>query len=222
MRERSRHLQGLRQGLRVLAFAALAWIAVLLAAQPAFADAFDRAAEAQRYRAWLAQFEADFATLQQRSASGGPISDDEFERIFAKSVVPKSRAVPLLKTVAEHAGVSAGAGFAVAGAGRIFFDVLRESVPAGEGGIYPETDPKIAARDLTVWYMHIGTGGETAERYFSDPKRFKPYHLPPPGTLERNAYPFLLMDDRHGALRLGGVSAEFWNLIATLHGTQFQ
>lgn len=65
-------------------------------------------------------------------------------------------------------------------------------------------------------------GTRTAERYFSDPKRFKPYHLPPPGTLERNAYPFLLMDDRHGALRLGGVSAEFWNLIATLHGTQFQ
>ncbi len=219
MRERPRYLRGLR----VLAVAALAWIAVLLSAQTACAGgAFDRAAEAQRYRAWLAQFEADFATLQQRRASDTPVTDDEFERIFAKSVVPKSRAVPMLKTVAEHAGVSAGAGFAAAGAGRIFFDVLRESVPAGEGGIYPENDQKIAARDLTVWYMHIGAGGETAERYFSDPKRFNPYHLPPPGTLERKAYPFLLMDDRHGALRLGGVSAEFWNLIATLHGTQFQ
>ncbi|TCW77894.1 hypothetical protein C5O80_32420 [Burkholderia sp. SRS-46] len=222
MREPPRHLQALRQGLRVLAVAALAWIAVLLSAQTAFADAFDRAAEAQRYRAWLAQFEADFATLQQRRASGTPVTDEALEQIFAKSVVPKSRAVPLLKTVAEHVGASAGAGFAVAGAGRIFFDVLRASVPAGEGGIYPENDPKIAARDLTVWYMHVGTGGDTAERYFSDPKRFNPYHLPPPGTLERNAYPFLLMDDRHGTLRLGGVGAEFWNLIATLHGTQFQ
>ncbi|MGU7770580.1 hypothetical protein ACV229_10415 [Burkholderia sp. MR1-5-21] len=218
MRERPRYLQALR----VQAVGALAWLAILLSAQPAFAGAFDRAAEAQRYRAWLTQFEADFATLQQRSASGKPVTDDEFEQIFAKSVVPKSRAIPLLKTVAAQTGVSAGAGFAVAGAGALFFDVLRESVPAGEGGIYPETDAKIAARDLSVWYMHIGAAGETADDYFNDPKRFKPYHLPPPGTLERNAYPFLLMDDRHGALRLGGVSAEFWNLIATFHGTQFQ
>ncbi|WP_416051803.1 hypothetical protein [Cupriavidus basilensis] len=210
---------GKSAGIRALAF----WMLALLFTTSAFAQQFDRAAQAQRYRAWQQQFETDFATLQQRRRAGAQITEAQIEQVFAKSVVPESRAVPLLKALAEQSDISAGSGFAVVGAGRIFFDLLRDAVPAGDGGIYPENEATIGAHNLSVWYMHInGGGGDTTERYFSDPKRFEPYRLPPAGRFERRAYPFLLMDDKSGALRLGGVSAEFWNLVSYLHATQFQ
>ncbi|MNR04455.1 hypothetical protein D3C85_1204190 [compost metagenome] len=94
--------------------------------------------------------------------------------------------------------------------------VLESAIPAGQGGIYPETEASLKGPDLTVWYMHVDVGDMT-NTYLLSPQNFTPYRLPPAGTLERKAYPFLLMESREGALRLGGVSGELWGLIVHLH-----
>ncbi len=87
--------------------------------------------------------------------------------------------------------------------------VLDSAIPAGQGGLYPETDAALNVADLTVWYLHVDVGDMT-NTYLLSGEHFTPYRLPPPGKLERNAYPFLLMDTRDDALRLGGISSELW------------
>ena len=52
--------------------------------------------------------------------------------------------------------------------------------------------------------------------YLESPGNFTPYRLPPAGKLERNAFPFVLMDTRGDTLRLGGVSRELAGLMAYL------
>lgn len=75
--------------------------------------------------------------------------------------------------------------------------------------------PVRRAKDLSVWYLHVDVGDMT-NTYLLSSGAFTPYRLPPAGTFERRAYPFLLMDTRDGALRLGGISAELWGLVAWL------
>ncbi|WP_233461652.1 hypothetical protein [Achromobacter insolitus] len=68
--------------------------------------------------------------------------------------------------------------------------------------------------------MHVDGDGRL-EPYFNNPEVFKPYRLPQAGPLERNAYPFLLFEDRDGKLRLGGVSREFWDLVKFMDALQY-
>ena len=194
----------------------LRWMAVWLClgcllAGNAMAQEFNRAAELKRYRLWLQDFKEDMDRL---SAVRKPLTDAQLDAMFARTVVPGSRGAGFIRQSFTQRG-SDGSYLPVRGPRTVFIGVLETGIPAGQGGIYPETDASLKGTDLTVWYMHVDVGDMT-NTYLLSPEHFQPYRLPAAGTLERNAYPFLLMDTQHDALRLGGVSSELWGLIVYL------
>lgn len=178
----------------------------------AIAQDFNRAAELKRYRAWLHDFTQDLDTL---SAARAPLSDAELDAMFSRTVVPGSRGAGFVRQTFTQRD-SDGNFHPRTGGRAIFMGVLGSGIPAGQGGRYPEPDPQRDVAPLTVWYLHVDVGDMT-NTYLLSSEHFTPYRLPPPGKLERNAYPFLLMDTRNDALRLGGVSSELWGLITYLH-----
>jgi len=178
----------------------------------AIAQDFNRAAELKRYRAWRHDFTQDLDTL---SAARAPLSDAELDAMFSRTVVPGSRGAGFVRQTFTQRD-SDGNFHPRTGSRAIFMGVLDSGIPAGQGGRYPEPDPQRDVAPLTVWYLHVDVGDMT-NTYLLSSEHFTPYRLPPPGKLERNAYPFLLMDTRNDALRLGGVSSELWGLIIYLH-----
>ena len=193
-----------------------AWLCLgclgLLPAGDALSQEFNRAAELVRYRTWLTAFKQD---LDQLSATPGPLSQAQLDALFARTVVPGTRGAGFIRQAfTQRSGE--GAYFPKSGPRAVFMAVLDSAIPAGQGGLYPESDAALNAADLTVWYLHVDVGDMT-NTYLLSGEHFTPYRLPPPGKLERNAYPFLLMDTRDNALRLGGVGSELWGLIAYLH-----
>ncbi|CUJ39733.1 hypothetical protein ACFWXM_15510 [Achromobacter xylosoxidans] len=184
----------------------------LLLSGNAGAQHFDRAAELARYRAWLAIFKHD---LDRLADTPHTLSDTELDAMFAGSVVPGSRGSAFVRQTFTRRAAD-GAYSPHHGPRRVLMAVLDSAIPAGQGGRYPEKDPTLGGTDLTVWYLHVDVG-DMANTYLLSDEHFKPYRLPPPGTLERNAYPFVLMDIRGATPRLGGVSAELWGLITYLH-----
>jgi len=184
----------------------------LLPVGSAWAQDFNRAVELVRYRAWLTAFKQD---LDRLSASPRPLSETELDALFIRTVTPGTRGAGFIRQAFTQRS-SEGGYFPKPGPRAVFMAVLDSAIPAGQGGLYPEADPALNVADLTVWYLHVDIGDMT-NTYLLSGEHFTPYRLPPPGKLERNAYPFLLMDTRNGALRLGGVSSELWGLIAYLH-----
>ena len=182
----------------------------------AHAQAFDRQAENARYRQWLEDFRADLQRLRQ---SPDPAKAD-IDSLFAKTIVPASRGTQLVRTLVEAPGDSTSGEVHYAGLQRVFLAALANAVVAGDGGNYPETQAKYQKQVLRVRYMHVDGGGRL-EPFFKNPEVFKPYRLPAPGTLERDAYPFLLFEDHDGKLRLGGVSKEFWDLVKFMDTQQY-
>lgn len=201
----------LAQGLLRRALAACLCLGCLFTAN-ATAQDFDRAAELKRYRAWFTAFTRD---MDQLATARGPLSDAQLDALFERSVVPGSRAAGFIReTFTRRTGD--GAYRPQHGPRPVFMGVLASGIPAGQGGIYPESDAAFQGKDLTVWYLHVDVGDMT-NTYLLSSGQFTPYRLPPAGAFERRAYPFLLMESRDGALRLGGVSAELWGLVAWLH-----
>ncbi|MDT4834193.1 hypothetical protein FQZ97_678270 [compost metagenome] len=190
-------------------------VLVALHAGVANAQAFDRQAENQRYRQWLSDFKQDLERLRQ---SPDP-TDADVDRLFARTVVPGSRATQLAKELAKAPGGTTSGEIHFVGILRLFLGVLSDAVVAGVGGVFPETQAGYRKDTLRVRYMHVDGGGRL-EPYFSNPEVFTPYRLPESGTLARDAYPFLLFEDRDGKLRLGGVSMEFWELVRFMDALQ--
>lgn len=201
----------LAQGFLRRALAACLCLAWLFAGS-ASAEDFDRAAELKRYRTWLAVFTQDMDRL---AAARSPLNDAQLDTLFEKSVVPGSRAAGFIREAFTRRN-SNGDYRPQYGPRPVFLGVLASGIPAGQGGTYPESDAAFKGADLTVWYLHVDVGDMT-NTYLLSSGHFTPYRLPPAGTFERNAYPFLLMESRGGALRLGGVSTELWGLVAWLH-----
>ncbi|WP_144634299.1 hypothetical protein [Bordetella genomosp. 13] len=203
-------LPGLRSGL--LALAMLAGLGAPACAP--VAHAFDRQAQTERYARWVEDFQRDFRKL---SGLRDP-SDADIERLFADTIVPGSRAVDFVRLLSEQPEGSAAGGIAFQGPARLVFGVLRDAVVAGDGGLYTDQPKDRAPLQLRVWYLHIDGGG-LLEPYFNDPEAFKPYGLPPEGTLTRHAYPFLLFEEGP-RLRLGAITQEFWGVIRFLDNKQ--
>ena len=185
-------------------------------------QAFDRAKEGERYRQWYQRLQKDIATLRQRVPSEQPISKEDVERWCVNSLVPGSRAIENVRDwLSGGSGISRAGEIAIVGPTRILMGMLETSMPAGQGGLYAEkTGSGFPNNALTVWYVHI-PGGSILQDYFEKQGPFKPYHLPPPGVLERDAYPFLLFEDRNGRLRFGGVSREWYGAVGYLYNIQF-
>lgn len=197
------------QRLALCCLAALLW----LACAPS-AHAFDRQAQTQRYQQWLDDFERDLRAL---SGIANP-TDADVERVFADTVVPSSRAVEFVRELAARPAGSVSGGIAFQGPARLLLGVLRQSVVAGDGGPYLDTPPGKAPLTLRAWYLHIDGGGKL-ERHFDDPEAYRPYHLPPDGTLERGVYPFLVFEDGP-RLRLGAMTREYWNVVRFVDNQQ--
>lgn len=179
------------------------------------AQGFDRQAENQRYRQWLSDFKQDLERLRQSPDPGSA----DVDSLFARTLVPGSRATQLARELAKAPGGTTSGEIHFVGIPRIFLAVLSDAVVAGDGGVYPETQAAYGKDTLRVRYMHVDGGGRL-EPYFNNPDVFKPYRLPETGILERDAYPFLLFEDRDGKLRLGGVSKEFWELVRFMDALQ--
>jgi len=196
----------------------LAAAAALMAFQSAIAAAqpFDRHAENVRYQQWLGEFRQDLLRLRQ-SADAQP---GDINTLFAGTVVPGSRATALLEKLAAAPSGGTSGEIHFVGIRRVFLAALSDAVVAGDGGIYPETQTAFQQPALRVRYVHVDGGGRL-ERYFDDPEVFKPYRLPESGVFARNAYPFLLFEERDGKLRLGGVSKEFWDLVTFMDALQY-
>ena len=200
-----------------------AWLGFFFMVCAAPGWAFDRVKEGERYRQWYAQFQKDIEALREHVPSGQPISNAEVERWCANSLVPGSRAIDNVRGwVSGGGGVSAaGGGIVIVGPTRIVISLLESSMPAGQGGWYPEKEGSpFPDKTLRVWYMHI-PGTSILQTYFDEKSNFDPYRLPPDGVLERKAYPFLLFEDKGGRLRFGGVSQEWFGAVQYLHNIQF-
>lgn len=193
-------------------------LASLLALQPGLAGAqgFDRQAENQRYQQWLRDFRQDLLRLRQ---SPDP-SQADVDTLFANTVVRGSRATGLVKELAAAKPGSTSGEIHFVGIQRVFLAALSDAVVAGDGGIYPDTQPEYKKDALRVRYMHVDGGGRL-ERHFNNPEVYKPYRLPDPGVYARGAYPFLLFEERDGKLRLGGISKEFWDLVKFMDALQY-
>lgn len=208
--------------LRWLFYAGLALAPIFVLAQAA-APEFDRAAAAERYRAWEARFEQDLRKYAEESADNKAMTDKDIERIFAASVVPDSRAITNIRALFgdNKPAYTVSGEIVFSGGQTLLLKLLRQSYPAGQGGIFPEAADSPFPAKLSVWYMHI-QGGELLEsNYFSSPRHFNPYHLPANGVLERDAYPFLMFEERGDSLRWGGIGREYWGALTTLWNVQF-
>jgi hypothetical protein len=192
--------------------------------QPLAARAFDRVAAGERYRRWHDAFRADVRRVIGLVPRDEEITAEHVEKICERSVVPGSRtpenfAVWLNQQRQQDRFPRTSAsrlGFL-----RVVDLMLEDSIPAGQGGLFPEpAGSAFPDKTLTVWYMHVH-GGELLDSYFANPERFKPYRLPPEGTLARKAFPFLLFEDSGSSLRLGGFSAEWMGAVERMYSIQF-
>lgn len=188
-------------------------LGLMLSVGSAFAQAtFDRAAQAVRYRAWLAQFEQDAQQYKEELQEGTASTDEDVARIFKRTVVPGSRGILNVRTL--FGGITNGQ-ISYGEVGRTALYFLNASVPAGYGGAFPETDSKYT-KGASVWYMHIDYNYLLQEDYFENPAIFDQYQLPPNGVLKRKAYPFLMFDDREQELKFSGFSQEYWGAVQYL------
>ncbi len=209
--------------LRSCRLGACVWVLALASLSAQAQSGFDRVKQGERYRAWLTQFEADLQQYRQRLARGGAQSTDEVAAIFHRTLVPDSRAVRNVQQIfgTGEPDYSRGGEIIFVGAAPLLLGQLRRSLPAGAGGDYPEEAQSPFPPGLSVWYMHIDSSDAIDDRCFG-PGVFDTYHLPPSGTFERKAYPFLVFEDRRPALRLGGISAEFVAVLQCVDQTQYQ
>lgn len=202
----------------------------LLASVPALligsgAHAYDRVQAGERYRRWCEVLESNLQTLSAHLPLGEKATPEDVAHRCARSVVPGSRAATNLSDWLNLSrrerefGLSGPRGSS--GPMVAIKRLLTQSLPAGDGGLFPEpSGSPYPDRTLRVWYVHV-EGGERLERYFADPDRFNPYRLPPEGTLERKAYPFLLFEERGNQLRLGGFSTEWIGAAEFARSLQF-
>jgi len=91
---------------------------------------------------------------------------------------------------------------------RHFSDLLGAAEPVGQGGIYPERDPRYNDTCAEVWYMRLPLLEAAHEDGLTVPG-LDVYALPPAGEYRRNAYPFLTFTHTPEGIRLVGVSREF-------------
>jgi hypothetical protein len=188
--------------------------------------ALDRVKAGERYRAWLVQLTSDVATVAREAPREELITLAQIHQFCSASIVPNSRAagnfMSWLNQSRQHGERTVSGEIVFVGPLTIILRLLEASMPAGRGGLFPESqDSGFPDRSLEVWYMHVHAG-EHLQRYFDDKQIFKPYHLPPEGQLVRDAYPFLMFDDQGPVPRLGGFGREWFGAVDVTYNMQFQ
>jgi hypothetical protein len=201
----------------------LVWLASL--PTQAQAPRFDRVASLARYQQWFGQLQTDLRTVLKNVPRDEPITPEHISKWCAQSIVPGSRAAnnfsEFLNRSRSQGERTVSGEIVFVGPLTLLMRMLEHGIPAGAGGLFdePEGSP-FATRTLTVWYTHI-QAGDILERHFNNPEVYKPYRLPPAGTLVRDAYPFLLFEDQGGRLRFGGFGREWWSAFEAAYSVQF-
>lgn len=98
---------------------------------------------------------------------------------------------------------------------------ISRAEPVGDGGLYPEPEVEFASQCAQVWYVRWPELDKLMRG--RQAKAGQPFALglglPPAGTLERQAYPFLTFSrGEDGGLQLSGLSREFLQAVWLLEG----
>lgn len=198
---------------------------IALLAYSTIGHAFDRAAAGAAYEQWFEHFIADVGHLRNALIDNPDLTPEDVDRICAASIAPHSRMSAFILDLAQNSvrqgDVHSGGEIVSFGPLYLLQYFLAESLPAGDGGLWPEPDAKqFPTTDVRVLYVHIN-GGSILAGHLNNPDYFAPYHLPPDGVLQRKAYPFLLFQNQQGRLRLAGLGQEYWGALNYLYSIQF-
>jgi hypothetical protein len=195
-----------------------------LGCAPKAGAAFDRLVASERYRAWYGRLQADIATVDKEVPVGQQVTEADVARLCKSSVVPGSRGVKNLAVWLNHARKSPSGSvhgeIFIVGQFLVLMHLFEQATPVGEGGLFPET-PGNGFPDRSLQVIYMDTLGCDGMDSASAGELFKPYHLPPAGMLERDAYPFLLFEEKDGRLRYGGMGREWLAVLKNIHSTQF-
>ena len=180
---------------------------------------WDERAASKKYASWV----KDWAKLWRPVLRGDPLSNDDR---WAALVAPQSRAFyTLVQLRQDEESVVRSLGVTVKGPPkatlvRHFVDWMLKARPVRFGGIYPESDARMAGLCAEIWYVQLpGVEARLASPGMRTPLP-EPYVLPPEGTLQRGAYPFLTFQQDPKGLQLAGISREFLQMIWWLEGGQ--
>jgi len=186
--------------------------------------AFDRAVASERYRAWYARLQADIATVGKQVPAGQQITETDVARLCESSVVPGSRGTrnlaDWLNQARKNPSHTVSGEIVIIGKFLVLMHMFEQATPVGEGGLFPET-PGNGYPDRSLQVIYMETKGCDGVDSISVGELFKPYHLPPAGMLERDAYPFLMFEEKDGRLRYGGMGREWWGVFQNIFSTQF-
>ena len=98
-------------------------------------------------------------------------------------------------------------------------DWLLKARPVRSGGLYPETNSKMAELCAEVWYLQLpGVESRLQGKHGAEVPLLEPYSLPNAGTLQRSTYPFLTFHHGPKGLQLAGISREFLQMVWWLEG----
>ncbi|MBK9992026.1 MAG: hypothetical protein IPP19_15210 [Verrucomicrobia bacterium] len=187
--------------------------------------AFDRSVASERYRAWYARLQADIATVVKQVPAGQQITAADVARLCESSVVPGSRGASnladWLNQSRKSPSHSVSGEIVLIGKFLVLMHLFEQATPVGEGGLFSEP-PGNGFPDRSLQVIYMETKGCDGLDSVAVSELFKPYHLPPDGTLERDVYPFLLFEEKDGLLRYGGMGREWRAVFQRIYSMQFQ
>lgn len=182
------------------------------------APAWNERATQQRYASWV----KEWARLWRPILRGDSISNDER---WADLVTPQSRAfATLVQLRNDELGVARNLGLDVSHAPKAALTErlvrwMLKARPVGSGGLYPESDSKLAGLCAEIWYIQMpGVEAKLQGPHAAQAPLLEPYAIPPAGTLQRGTYPFLTFHQGAKGLQLAGISREFLQMIWWLEG----
>lgn len=182
------------------------------------APVWNEQAVRQAYAKWVKEWARRWGPI----LNGDPLPDDER---WAELVVPNSRAFSTLaqlrndeQSVLRSLGLNPAEAPRAVLTGRLV-DWMLKARPAGSGGLYPETDTKLAGLCAEVWYLQLpGVEARLKGPHAADTPLLEPYALPIAGALQRGTYPFLTFVHSPKGLQLAGLSREMLQMVWWLEG----
>jgi hypothetical protein len=166
------------------------------------------------YSTWYESFRSDYVAFRKQCAerfrkdkNKPTISEDEVDTAFQHSIVPKSRMTAYLKWIAENSMIDSPYDPGFYSQGSLMVEVLKEAVPAGEGGEYVN-------QEGTIIFLSLPKVSPQANPYKDNP-------LPKPGQSARDQYPFVVFKKRGDHLFISSLSSEMGKVIFKLSELQY-
>ncbi|MBA4109223.1 MAG: hypothetical protein C0487_06480 [Leptothrix sp. (in: Bacteria)] len=180
--------------------------------------AWNEQAVRQAYAKWVKLWARQWRPILR----GDSLSNDER---FDELVAPNSRAFSTLvqlrndeQSIARSLGLNLAQAPKAALTARLI-DWMLKAQPVRSGGLYPESDTRMAALCAEVWYLQLpGVEARLKGPHAADAPLLEPYALPLAGTLQRGTYPFLTFTHGPQGIQLAGLSREMLQMVWWLEG----